>query len=79
MADGIKVGGPLNFRPRAYPGLSRCVHYERRRDKKRVRRQCDCGRNSERYNFAGFENGGRGHEPRQVRVSRTWKEQGNEF
>lgn len=46
MPNGIKVGSQLTLRQRVYPELSRWVKCGIRRQKKRVRRKCDCGRNS---------------------------------
>lgn len=41
---------------------------------------CDYGRTVRRiHNIEGFEAGGRGHEPRYVGGSRSWKRPGNEF
>lgn len=48
VANGIKADSQLTFRWRGYPGLSRWVQCGGGRQKKRVKRKCDCGRNSQR-------------------------------
>ncbi|XP_059739931.1 cyclin-Q isoform X5 [Bos taurus] len=57
----------------------RFCRYRGRRSRRQRKRPCDDGSTVRRCCTAGFEAGGRGHEPKVAGTSRNWKGQGNGF